>query len=46
MKTIWKFETLVKGEFRDKFTLIMPKEAEILCLQIDEKTNTPCIWLQ
>lgn len=40
MKTIWKFPT----EFERKFTIRMPKGAEILCIQRDEKDNTPCIW--
>ena len=37
---IWKFET----PFENKFKLIMPKDAQILCVQSDEKTNIPCIW--
>jgi len=33
MKTIWKFET----PFEDKFLLQIPKDAEILCVQQDQK---------
>ena len=40
MKTIWKFEI----PFEDKFTIKMPKSAEILCVQQDQKTFKPCIW--
>jgi len=39
MKTIWKFET----PFEDKFKLEIPKGAEILCVQQDQKTFKPCI---
>lgn len=40
MKTIWKFETF----FSEKFKILMPKDAEILCVQQDKKTFKPCIW--
>lgn len=40
MKTIWKFET----PFENRFKIIMPKDAEILSLQQDQKTFKPCIW--
>ena len=40
MKTIWEFETLFEG----KFSIKMPKSAEILCVQQDQKTFKPCIW--
>lgn len=40
MKTIWKFET----PFEDKFTIEMPTESEILCVQQDQKSGIPCIW--
>ena len=40
-KTIWKFET----PFDSKFMLRMPKGAEILCVQQDQKTMIPCIWV-
>ena len=43
-KTIWKFSTLIDGKFIDKFTIKMPKSAEILCVQTDEKNNHPTIW--
>jgi len=46
MITIWKFETLVGGEFKEKFTLKMPEYAKILTIQRDEKTNIPCIWAE
>jgi len=39
-QTIWKFETPFEG----KFSIEMPKESEILCVQTDKKTNMPCIW--
>jgi len=38
--TIWKYETSFDGQFIIK----MPKDAEILCVQRDEKTSIPCIW--
>ena len=44
MKTIWKFSTLIDGSFSDKFTIMMPKSAEILCVQTDQKNNHPTIW--
>lgn len=37
---IWKFET----EIKQISMISMPKGAEILCVQIDQKTNRPCIW--
>lgn len=40
MKTIWKFET----PFEYNFKIQMPKNAEILCIQQDQKTMKPCIW--
>lgn len=39
-QTIWKF----KISFEETFTIEMPKDSEILCVQRDEKTNVPCIW--
>jgi hypothetical protein len=44
MKTIWKFSTLPGGDFKEKFTLQMPKGAEILTIQTDQKNNHPTIW--
>jgi len=44
MKTIWKFSTLIEGQFKEKFTLQMPIGAEILTIQTDEKNNHPTIW--
>ena len=43
-KTIWKFSTLPNNRFEEKFTLNMPKGAEILTVQTDQKDNIPCIW--
>jgi len=40
MKTIWKF----KLQFEKDFTIQMPFNSEILCVQRDEKDNCPCIW--
>jgi len=40
MKTIWKFET----PFEDKFTIEMPTESEILCVQEDQKSGIPYVW--
>ena len=40
MKTIWKFET----PFEKKFKLEMPKDAQILCVQLNQKTFKPCIY--
>jgi hypothetical protein len=39
-ETIWKFE----APFENKFTIKMPVGGQILCVQLDEKTNIPCIW--
>lgn len=43
-QTIWKFSTLNGIEFLEIFKIEMPKDSEILCVQIDQKTNIPCIW--
>ena len=43
MKTIWKFSTIENG-FDEKFSIHMPKGAEILTVQTDEKNNHPTIW--
>lgn len=40
MRTIWKFEL----PFEERFDIKMPSGAEILTLQLDEKTSHPCIW--
>ena len=40
METIYKYK-LTKEPY---IKLMMPIEAEILCVQIDQKDNTPCIW--
>ena len=44
MKTIYKYSTLPDDEFRERFTLNMPKGAEILTVQVDQKNNVPSIW--
>lgn len=41
MKTIWKYEL----DFAELTTITMPKNAEILTVQRDEKTSKPCIWV-
>jgi len=41
MYTIWKYEL----EFEAVTKLKLPKDAEILTVQQDEKTFKPCIWL-
>ena len=43
-QSIWKFSTLVGGNFNGIISIQMPKGSEILCVQRDEKTNIPCIW--
>jgi hypothetical protein len=43
MKVIWKFSTIDNG-FDEKFSIYMPKGAEILTVQTDEKNNHPTIW--
>lgn len=43
-QTIWKYETLVNGEFKNRLTIKMPIGSKILCVQTDQKTNIPCIW--
>jgi hypothetical protein len=42
-KTIWKFSTVEDG-FKESFTIKMPKGAEILSIQTDQKNNHPTIW--
>lgn len=44
-KVIWKYSTLPNGIFKESFTLGMPKGAEILTVQIDQKNNQPTIWV-
>lgn len=41
MKTIWKFELA----FEQITVLEMPKGAEVLTVQVDLKTNRPCLWV-
>ena len=43
-KIIWKYSTLQNGSFKDYFSLYMPKGAEILTVQIDQKNNQPTVW--
>ncbi len=43
MKAIWKFSTIEQG-FADSFSIFMPKGADILTIQTDEKNNHPSIW--
>lgn len=38
---IWKYET----PFEEKFSIKMPQQGKILSVQLDEKTNIPCIWV-
>lgn len=40
-QTIWKFQTPFEGTFAFE----MPSLSEILCVQIDKKTNAPCMWV-
>jgi hypothetical protein len=44
MKQIWKFSTIENG-FQGKFNIDMPKGAEILNVQIDQKNNIPTMWV-
>lgn len=39
---VWKFDTTEKG-FVDKFEIKMPKNAQLLNVDIDAN-NSPCIW--
>ena len=41
MKAVWKYEL----EFKALTRLQVPKDAEILTVQQDQKTFKPCIWL-
>ena len=41
MNTIWKYEL----EFEAITRLQVPKDAEILTVQKDDKTNKPCVWI-
>jgi hypothetical protein len=43
-KIIWKYSTLLDNTFKESFSLYMPKGAEILTIQIDQKNNHPTIW--
>lgn len=29
-----------------KFTLTLPEHCRILCIQVDNKTNQPCLWVE
>jgi hypothetical protein len=40
MKKIYKYPT----QHAKMFSFKMPKGAEILCVQVDQKTGIPCIW--
>ena len=40
MKTIWKFEIPLSLSF----TIKMPIDAKILCIDVDQKNGCPCIW--
>ena len=42
-RQIWKYSTVEDG-FRTTFTIKLPKGAEILSVQTDQKDNRPCIW--
>lgn len=39
-KVVWKYPF----RLADKFMLQVPVEGEVLSLQVDQKTNLPCIW--
>lgn len=41
MKTIWKYEL----EFNSMTRLEIPSGGEILTVQQDQKTFTPCLWV-
>ena len=41
MITIWKYLL----DFGDITRLEIPKDGEILSIQRDEKTNSPCLWI-
>ena len=41
MNTIWKYEL----DFEKITRLQVPKDAEILTVQRDDKTNKPCVWI-
>lgn len=41
MRTIYKYEVPVE----DRFTLSMPFGADVLTVQVDQKTDKPCIWV-
>jgi hypothetical protein len=43
-KIIWKYSTLLDNTFKESFSLYMPKGAEILTVQIDQKNKHPTIW--
>jgi hypothetical protein len=40
MKTIYKYQLTREPYIK----VTIPMEASILCVQIDQKDNTPCIW--
>lgn len=39
-QTIFKYEIPAT----DKMSIEIPADAEILCVQVDQKTDKPCIW--
>lgn len=40
MGTIWKYEL----EFNSVTRIKIPKGAQLLTVQVDQKTNKPCLW--
>jgi len=42
MKTIWKYPLGVADNIEPRFAIEMPKDAEILCVQL--QYGKPCLW--
>jgi hypothetical protein len=43
-RTIWKYPVMHLMRARVNLAVEMPKGAEILTLQVDQKDGMPCIW--
>lgn len=44
-QVIWKYPLNDKRKNNECFSLLLPFDSEILCVQIDAKTGEPCIWV-
>ena len=44
IKVIYKYPLFKNNMVSSTINIVMPENAEILYLEIDNKTNMPCIW--